>query len=278
MRAPPIPNPCTADWAAMSGSDTRRHCATCDRSVHDLSAMAPSEADALIRSRERLCVRYLADAAGAVLFAGAMSLSPPAFAQPGTVSLVLVDAAGTPVPNVVVMLQGPGAAPIERRADADGRITVPEVPGRYFWRADAYVGQFEIRNDPFAGMTIVGGDRLVEAHWFEDEMTRLQRAERDERTRISRQGELKDPRTEERNRALLARLGDESAGLERDLAHCPNVTKDVADEVRVTVEIVDEIVKGDDAASAPDVATFVDGARADLDAALPAAGCEPEGR
>lgn len=54
----PIPEPCSADWNAMRVVDgSRRHCGSCDKVVHDLSAMGDDEARALL-ARERVCVRY----------------------------------------------------------------------------------------------------------------------------------------------------------------------------------------------------------------------------
>ncbi len=44
----------------MTGDDRVRHCATCDRDVHNLSAMAREEAEALLRERTGpLCVRFM---------------------------------------------------------------------------------------------------------------------------------------------------------------------------------------------------------------------------
>jgi hypothetical protein len=49
-----------------------RLCASCDRLVHDLTALTEREARALLRSppAEGLCVRYLHDAYGNIWFAG----------------------------------------------------------------------------------------------------------------------------------------------------------------------------------------------------------------
>jgi hypothetical protein len=72
MRATDIPiaSPCGADWRTMKPSDTKRFCEACKKHVHDLSAMTPAEARALLASppTEGLCVRYLHDAHGDVVF------------------------------------------------------------------------------------------------------------------------------------------------------------------------------------------------------------------
>jgi hypothetical protein len=65
-----IPSPCPVSWNSMSGTDVTRTCATCARQVHDLSTMTTAEAEALIfRDTERICVRYVRGADGAILTA-----------------------------------------------------------------------------------------------------------------------------------------------------------------------------------------------------------------
>ena len=54
-----IPDPCHADWDAMTGDDRARFCAHCQRHVHDLSAMRSDEVlDLICRNAGRLCVRF----------------------------------------------------------------------------------------------------------------------------------------------------------------------------------------------------------------------------
>ncbi len=65
----PIPEPCHESWEAMTGDDRRRHCASCDLSVVDLSALTRDEASVLLATRgEHRCVRYEHDAAGVIRF------------------------------------------------------------------------------------------------------------------------------------------------------------------------------------------------------------------
>lgn len=95
----PIAEPCHADWGAMSGDERRRFCSQCSKHVHDLSALRPREAEALVASEADLCVRYevdadgavvhrrgrrarLAAAAGALLAAASPALASPAPADP----------------------------------------------------------------------------------------------------------------------------------------------------------------------------------------------------
>jgi hypothetical protein len=66
----PISTPCGADWKTMAPRGTSRLCATCDKLVHNLSAMSERDARALLHTRphEGLCIRYLHDADGAIWF------------------------------------------------------------------------------------------------------------------------------------------------------------------------------------------------------------------
>lgn len=65
-----IDAPCTVAWDAMTGDATRRHCSSCDRPVHDLSAMRHADAAALLRAHadHPPCVRYTAAADGTLRF------------------------------------------------------------------------------------------------------------------------------------------------------------------------------------------------------------------
>jgi len=75
-----IAKPCPASWEAMSGGGTSRHCATCDKSVHDLETM---DADTVARlaAGGRACVRVrktavVSVAAASVVFAMSMACGP----------------------------------------------------------------------------------------------------------------------------------------------------------------------------------------------------------
>jgi hypothetical protein len=52
-----IPSPCEQDWNAMHGDARTRHCARCDHTVHDLSALGADAARELLARSEKLCVR-----------------------------------------------------------------------------------------------------------------------------------------------------------------------------------------------------------------------------
>ena len=63
-----IATPCSADWNAMEGDDRVRYCATCSKSVYNISNMTSTEAAALIAEREgKVCVRYFQRKDGTIL-------------------------------------------------------------------------------------------------------------------------------------------------------------------------------------------------------------------
>lgn len=74
-----IGSPCGLDWRAMTPRDGGRFCGDCKKVVHDLSSMSEGEAKALLRGPEtaNLCVRYVYDAHGKILFD--QKLVAPAF-------------------------------------------------------------------------------------------------------------------------------------------------------------------------------------------------------
>jgi len=63
-----ISAPCTADWDAMIGTESKRFCGQCRLNVYNLSGMTRREAEQLIASAEgRLCVRFYRRADGTIL-------------------------------------------------------------------------------------------------------------------------------------------------------------------------------------------------------------------
>lgn len=66
----PIASPCHADWSTMSLADRGRFCGACRKVVRELRQMTESEARTLLASppTEGLCVRYVHDATGEILF------------------------------------------------------------------------------------------------------------------------------------------------------------------------------------------------------------------
>jgi hypothetical protein len=61
--------PCPVGWSSMRGTNVTRTCATCDRQVHDLSAMTSAEAETLLAGDGRVCVRLCRGADGRIITA-----------------------------------------------------------------------------------------------------------------------------------------------------------------------------------------------------------------
>lgn len=61
-----FPSPCSEPWEDMAPSGCDRHCASCDRIVHDLAALTVDETEALLDSGEEVCVRARIGADGVV--------------------------------------------------------------------------------------------------------------------------------------------------------------------------------------------------------------------
>lgn len=92
----PIPKPCPADWRAMSGDERQRFCGSCNKHVHDLSAMTEPEAEALVSSGRDLCVRYSVQPDGRVRHA------PPRGSVRGVVRAVALGLALASTPALAV--------------------------------------------------------------------------------------------------------------------------------------------------------------------------------
>jgi hypothetical protein len=61
-----VAKPCRVPWQTMSGGDKVRFCTQCSKSVYDLSAMTAVEANELLGSAERPCVRFYRRADGTI--------------------------------------------------------------------------------------------------------------------------------------------------------------------------------------------------------------------
>ena len=99
----PIAAPCEASFDAMHGDDRRRHCDTCDKDVHDLSAGTEAEARRTLASAigKRICVRFAKNDDGTIRFRGAaiaVALSVAACSGATPSEVVAPSAAATEAP------------------------------------------------------------------------------------------------------------------------------------------------------------------------------------
>jgi hypothetical protein len=98
----------------MSPRGTARLCDTCDKLVHDLSAMNEADARALLRHRpdDGLCIRYLHDAGGAIWFGdGGSGPIVPARRLARRAAAVVAAASMLVVPALTEACGGAGPGP-----------------------------------------------------------------------------------------------------------------------------------------------------------------------
>jgi hypothetical protein len=119
-----INSPCGADWTTMKPSDNKRFCDTCKKHVHDLSAMTKDEAHAVLASPplEGLCVRFLHDAYGDVVFQPERTLPPSLLVRARRLASYAVVAA---IPVGLTACMG---ARVEAPAPMMGAVACPLPP------------------------------------------------------------------------------------------------------------------------------------------------------
>ncbi len=134
----PIASPCGADWRSMTPADKKRFCDSCKKYVHDLSEMNEAEARAILHAppAEGLCVRYLHDVHGNLLFkpapiAPALLVRARRFAAMAALPMSMAACSsaypmmGAPPPPAM----GAVACPLpQRTATPSASATVPDEP------------------------------------------------------------------------------------------------------------------------------------------------------
>lgn len=92
-----LPNPCSEPWEGMTPAGCNRHCASCDKIIHDLSALTIDEAEALLEGSEEVCVRARVGKGGVIELADAARGRRRMIAAVGA-SMALATAACQTVP------------------------------------------------------------------------------------------------------------------------------------------------------------------------------------
>lgn len=150
-------SPCPVPWDEMSGSDRQRHCANCDKAVHNFAAMRPKEIERLLAEKQgRLCARvtYRADGSVATLenhaqssvaavaalavslaiAGGAAAQSPQTNANASKAHLtgtVLTPDGLAPVENAWITLVADQKIVADTRSNKDGSFSLEVAPGSY---------------------------------------------------------------------------------------------------------------------------------------------------
>lgn len=139
-----IKSPCPASWDEMTGHGPTRHCAQCDKAVHDLALLSPREIGRLIESqRGSLCARITRGANGrivtlpppqvssfeasrrasplaAALVAGLLGVPGGAAPTPPTQQTVASDADSNAEPRARLVKEPAGVSLFGRLTDSEG--------------------------------------------------------------------------------------------------------------------------------------------------------------
>ena len=107
-----LPKPCHASWDAMTPRGCNRHCSACDTIIHDLSLMTVDQAEALLDSSERICVRASVSRNGTV-----RTVNPP-----GRRSRRMVATIGTAVLLATAACQSVALPPVSPRYQISGQL------------------------------------------------------------------------------------------------------------------------------------------------------------
>lgn len=119
MRALPILSPCSESFDAMTGDERRRHCAVCDKDVHDLSARTEDEAKALLRAAAgtRICVRYAATPKGTIHFRATLAVAAVATAAAVAGCSSVDTASSAPAARPMAVTHPDGGADVNERVE-----------------------------------------------------------------------------------------------------------------------------------------------------------------
>lgn len=94
-----FPEPCSEDWDAMRPQGCHRHCATCDKVIHDLAALTFDEAEALLAREDEACVRAEIGSGGVVRLKPSPRSAGRRMVAAAGASLALATAACQTVPE-----------------------------------------------------------------------------------------------------------------------------------------------------------------------------------
>jgi hypothetical protein len=125
----PIARPCTAEWSRMTLADRGRFCGACRKVVRELAQMTEREARVLLASPpvEGLCVRYVHDATGEIVFRRADVVPAGRIVRRAA---MLALGAALPLASAACMGAAPaamGAPPVVTQSSATAAEPPPQV-------------------------------------------------------------------------------------------------------------------------------------------------------
>ncbi len=156
-----FPEPCSERWEDMAPSGCNRHCATCDKAIHDLESYRFEEVEALIAREGEVCVRAKIGADGEVkLKRGAAGVAG---------RLVLAASAGMLAVATPALGQSSGSIV----GHIDGvmlvRVTATDATGRSFRAAVRSDGKFWFKNLPAGEYVVIA--QGCEVQWTVGKVT-----------------------------------------------------------------------------------------------------------
>ena len=154
-----FPKPCAEPWDAMRPEGCNRHCAACDKVIHDLSAMTIEDFEELVRIDPKPCVRARISAHDIVELKTSEGNTRRIAAVMGASIGLMVAACQTVAPTGSIAGRVDFGEelhrPTVRARDADGRIYRAEV------QPD---GTYEIANLPTGTYSLTFSELYCSSH------------------------------------------------------------------------------------------------------------------
>lgn len=169
-----VSNPCTESWDEMQGDARSRHCAHCDKDVHNLATMSPKAIeDLVIQTGGKFCGRVTRRSDGSLVTLKSINRKPDRAAQfAGFAASLLIAVSSTgaaaktsdegnqavltgtvltpdgsgPVPKAQVMLTTDAGVVATTTTDNNGAFRLSASPGTY---------TIAIRQNPIVGRRIL---------------------------------------------------------------------------------------------------------------------------
>lgn len=154
-----LTSPCSEPWEGMTPAGRNRHCASCDKLIHDLSALTIDEAEALLEANGEVCVRARVGKGGVIELADAargrrrMIAAVGASMALATAACQTVPAEGRPnryvISGTVPMIQY--RKPVVRSSDGQTWDVEMEFRSTSFRVPRLYPGVYSISYDAACG-------------------------------------------------------------------------------------------------------------------------------
>jgi len=94
-----FPKPCDEPWEAMAPRGCNRHCASCDKIIHNLAALTFDEAEALLAGEDEVCVRAEVGRDGAIVLKPGARSTARRLVTAASATLALATAACQTIPD-----------------------------------------------------------------------------------------------------------------------------------------------------------------------------------